>query len=679
MNMARALPSAGDSLVFVWWFRHVRGALAGEHGLYYSDYVFYPLTDIFLPGHISFPIAVVALGTPVALLLGEIAAFNACTALAFVLTALGTYRLVRYLGAARWASFIAGAVPAFAPFHYTSFVQGQLEAMSIQWFPFVFLYALKLKARPSRGCGLKLGIFVALVVLTSAYYVYVLFVFVALFVAWYRRELTRETFRAAGWTAATVAVLVLPLYLPILCHQLGGGRIRRFVEEFDFYAVDLLGFVLPASFHPLLGDLVGRVYHDHVMGTTESFLGLSVLGVTAWTLRRQRTSSIRFFGLVMLAFFVLSLGATLHVGRMRVMFSAERGFFGDQPNAAVRIRDGEVPAFLPGYLLHRYVPFFSVLRYPTRFQIPLVVAAAVLYGVGLTLLAERYRHGGLAVGVVALAVLGFEYLHPPTRLHRPTASPFYERLAREPGAFAILPVPIAPHAEYLYYQTVHGKKIMIGYMSVPVPAFIQLVRDDAFLYAASNADLPGKWWWGEPPPRRPLDAAAIEGAIDRLRRWDVRYVVYHRSLDPVRDPALPRLFEALARSGRAVYHDAEVVAVRPEDLRAYVGVAAGAPPGSAWSERLPHAGAVGPAGALSGSHDELAAQDRPALDARVAHGVQDAVDAGRGVVRDVLVRVAARHDPAVHPFDGGPDPRAVVRRPEDQQPARLQHPIELQE
>ena len=61
------LPAGGDNLVFVVVY-HLRGALSGNHGLFFSDFIYYPLNHVLLPAHISFPVAVIFMGLPFALL-----------------------------------------------------------------------------------------------------------------------------------------------------------------------------------------------------------------------------------------------------------------------------------------------------------------------------------------------------------------------------------------------------------------------------------------------------------------------------------------------------------------------------------------------------------------------------------------------------------------------------------
>lgn len=570
-HLLTQLPAGGDGLLSVWWTSHMRGAFLGLHGLNYSDYVFYPLNNVFLPSYTPISISVAIMGLPVSFLFDDVVAFNVCMYLSFVLTGWGTYLLVRYLTKNRWTSFVAGCVPAFAPYQYASFIQGHVDAISIQWFPFAVLFLLRLKDRPSHGNAVGLGVFLALIALTNAYFVFVLIVFLALFVLYFRSELfVKPMALPVASAVATAALLTLPFYLPLILYRLRTGGGGRAINEFDFNSSDLLSFFIPNSFHPLFAGLNQYLYYDSVMGTAHSYIGISVLLLAVWGLHKSRVSTVRFFGVVMIVFFILSLGSSLHIGRMRVDFSWNQGFFGVPPDTPID-SDGN-PVLLPFYYLHKYVPFFSMQRYPSRFQALFLVSTAVLYGVGLAGLVSKMamlRRQAVVAGTFFL-LLGFEFLHPPVTHYQPVMPPFYEALGRERGEFAILNLPIAPHAEYLYYQTVHGKRIMIGYMSVPVPEFMRFVQGEPFLYAASNAHLSGKWFWGNPlGPPPVLDEVEIDRTIGRLRDWNVKYLVYHPHLDPIRDETIPRFFEAMARAGRTLYNDESVIAIVPDDLRSY--------------------------------------------------------------------------------------------------------------
>lgn len=572
LHLQTQLPAGGDSLVFVWWFSHLRGALLGKHGLFYSDYIYYPLSHVFLPAHISFPIAIIFMGVPFAFLWGDIFAFNICAYLSFVLTSYGTYLLVRYLTKNKWASFIAGCIPAFAPYHYVSFVLGQMEAMSIQWFPFILLFCFKFKDQPSRKNALGLGVFMALLTLTSPYFVFVLIVFLIFFGLWFRKEiLSRSLLRRGSLAFLTSVVLASPYYIPILWHQLSARLGARNISEFDFYSSDLLSFFLPASFHPLFGSWVTQAYHELNISPINCYAGITVLLISSWALLSQRISITRFFGLLVVVFFILSLGSSLHIGRLRIHFGWDQGFLGVPPDTPLKWKGTTHPIVLPFYYLHKYVPFFSMLRYPTRFLTLLFLALAVLYGLGLSLWMQKLKSNFSAAlwGMAALALLGFDYLHPQAPLYHQPVSQFYRSLGQDPADFAILPIPVSPHSEYHYFQVFHGKKMMIGYMSMPVLDFYRLVLQNPFLHAATNEEIPGKWYWWKPPHETPLDEAEIERTVKKLAAWKVRYLVYHPQLDPIRDKTIPQFFVEMAGEGKAVYQDESVIVLRPEDLLSF--------------------------------------------------------------------------------------------------------------
>ena len=148
------------------------------------------------------------------------------------------------------------------------------------------------------------------------------------------------------------------------------------------------------------------------------------------------------------------------MGRLRIQFGWEQGFFGVPPDTPLNWRGETHPLLLPFYYCHKYVPFFSIQRYPTRFQILLSLALAVLYGFGLSQWMEKLRSkfSIFLVGITALALLGFEYMHPPAPLYRQSVSQFYKRLGQDPRDFAILPVPLSPIPSIIIFRFSMGRK-----------------------------------------------------------------------------------------------------------------------------------------------------------------------------------------------------------------------------
>ncbi len=141
---------------------------------------------------------------------------------------------------------------------------------------------------------------------------------------------------------------------------------------------------------------------------------------------------------------------------------------------------------VPGpFALVSQLPFFSGNRYPSRYSVMLMLAVAVLAGFGLVWLlawgrgrgrAGRRTDGPLAV-IAALfgGLFIFEHLATPLPLSDFRVPAIYQRLAQEPGDFAILELPtgwrngarVLGKADLLimmqqWWQTEHGKRRLGG-------------------------------------------------------------------------------------------------------------------------------------------------------------------------------------------------------------------------
>jgi hypothetical protein len=136
-------------------------------------------------------------------------------------------------------------------------------------------------------------------------------------------------------------------------------------------------------------------------------------------------------------------------------------------------------------LLHEQLPFFSMLRAPSRFGLLVTMAIAILGGAGLAGLERRLtgRTRRLVVGgVIALAVAQSS----PGGLSVTEIEPLplaYERLASLPRApVAEFPFWIAGserhrHTEYMLWSTYHWQPLINGYSDhIPAEMFADMQR-----------------------------------------------------------------------------------------------------------------------------------------------------------------------------------------------------------
>lgn len=278
--------------------------------------------------------------------------------------------------------------------------------------------------------------------------------FTAVYVAYTaiaRRSLVPALTAAA--IGAAWLVLALPLLVPTVAQIRSGVTQLPDLSAARTYSADLLNFVLPSPLHPWWGAWGERMQADFTAPPVEAavFLGFLPLALAALGLLWDRRRA-GLWALAAMVFCLLALGPVLHVnGRWR---------FGDS--------GWSVP--LPYAALQR-LPGLNVARVPLRFSVMLTLCLAVLAGLGLVQLARRFpRLGGgracLALAPVLLAGLLVEHLALPYQMERVQAPAFYRQLAGSPEAGTILEWPFSlRRARSNYYQTVHGRPIVGGYVA----------------------------------------------------------------------------------------------------------------------------------------------------------------------------------------------------------------------
>jgi hypothetical protein len=451
----------------------------------------------------------------------------------------------------------AGVVYAFASSKLFYAALGQFNIASSQWVPFGVLYLLRM-ARPGPWRErLHSAGFAALFLLAQAWaeltFASFLLLWMGLLLLWQlvrvgRRPSWRGWLHAAGgevWPFVVVAALFVAGMLPFLAAMLpdlraegdffgqGGGFA-------DVFSADLMGYLVPTRLHPLLGAWTATLPFPNDKGQ-HIFAGYTALALTAvglWWLCRWRATRAWgwLWGLSALLFWLLTLGPQ------------------------VRWAGQDLPIPGPFALVSR-LPFFSGNRYPSRYSVMLMLAAAVLVGAGLAWLwdAARRRNvqrrpAALVAAICAAFTLLFlaEHVATPLPLSDFRVPPIYERLAQEPGDFAVLELPtgwrngarVLGRSDVLimmqqWYQTAHGKRRLGGNTSRNPEYKFQYFTAAPLLgdlIALINAD-------------RPHLAAEIEARWDELaararalapivlRELGVRYVLVHVEKSP---PALLR-------------------------------------------------------------------------------------------------------------------------------------------
>jgi len=450
----------GDQFATMWFLQWAPHSVL--HGLnpFFSQYANHPYgvnlltnTSVLLLGWLA---------TPVTLLWGPIASFNALITLALPASATAGYFFARRFVAWWPAAFVAGLLYGFSPYEIAQSA-GHLNLTFVAIPPLMFLVLHELAVR-QRGRAVRWGIVLGLLA-TAQFFVSsevlastaVIGSIVLLATACFGRQAVRDHLRyfvtgAACAAGTAVVLLAYPLWFALK----GPGSIHGAIQLVpQGYRADLLGPVIPDSLQRLAPHHLAAVADRFANSITEngSYLGLTLLAVLAvgvvvcW----RGSVVVRVAAITGAAAFVISLGGGLVVK-------------GNPPGAATGLP-------LPERLFTELPVLSNTI--PVRYSLYMVLCASLLLALFLdrlhrTLLARRLhphrdparaRHDRRVVAVavpLVIAVVALVPLYPvaPMAGIAPVGTPAYftsPALSNIPeGSVALLypfPSSVTPNAQ----------------------------------------------------------------------------------------------------------------------------------------------------------------------------------------------------------------------------------------
>jgi hypothetical protein len=123
------------------------------------------------------------------------------------------------------------------------------------------------------------------------------------------------------------------------------------------------------------------------------------------------------------------------------------------------------------YALLSLLPGFNVMRTPGRFMMVGSAGFALAAACGFAALIARWPRRARLVTAVTIALIAIEcWPRPWTMRALPPVPAFYDTLARDPEHFAVVDLPSGrwstyAASAYMYYQVVHRKPMLWGYLS----------------------------------------------------------------------------------------------------------------------------------------------------------------------------------------------------------------------
>jgi hypothetical protein len=491
------------------------------------------------------------------LFMGVVPIYNLLTLATFVLGAFTAYLLLVHLTGCRKSGFIAGLVFSFTSFHFNHV--SRLHMASIEGLPLFVLAFLRLCESPTYWRAAQAAALYVVNSLMTWYAMVYLFLWGS--VAWAAAgvRLVRSG-RLGLWfrlTAVFTVVALLgigPCLGPAVREVMAGGHSMELHQSRNFSADLAALFFLPRG-HALAGAYFEPLYRKLVTHLTEQEVFLGYVPVLLALVAVLRVRDSRRWAVGLVGFLILALGPHPQV-------------FGV-----------EYPSVTLPYAYLSRLPFLNAMRAPTRCLEMVSLFLAILAGIGSdtlfrglsrTRLAGSLTPGALtgALGVVLAAGILLEQLRPPLAFPMTPAQaevhPLYRMLQNEPDSAVVLDLPL-PGLFYpnpMYYQTVHHKRMVGGYVARPSAAMWQGVADSPILtYLAALPGYKGRSTFGfsgsgelrtadsTKPPDQELPAVPF--SADEFRRLlilrRIRFVVVHKVCYPPR--SLARLRQILRGTG----------------------------------------------------------------------------------------------------------------------------------
>ncbi len=552
----RALPGCCDATQQAWAYWWTRYALL-ELGRwpFQTSYLFHPLH--LGPGALLTLVSYqTLLSLPLQGLFGLTMAINSLILLSLVAAALAAYLLIRSETGHPVAAFVGSLMFAFAPPVFARLAYGHYATIAVWPMPLaLWLWRAALRrptVRTALGAGALLGLQAGISPYQGGYLLLAMGV-LGLAPVWTAPSPwagVRLFGRQGLWAGLAALVVLAPLLGGLWSDYRAGNLPPVPLSHAVSFAPDLLAYGVPSPLHPHLGRLFADLHRQ--IGTADLVrvvfpgylaLGLGLAGVIVGG-RPERWPWVWGLGVL----FLVSLGPLLRVGGQ----------------TAFSLSDVQFTIPLP-FLLLSQVPLLGQGRVTANACFAVSLCLAVLSGFALRRLFDRVGRPLLVWALGGLLALGvvYEGLARPLGLTGLTVPAFYAQLAREPGEFALLEVPLGwrdgrqgygeVRGEVLYYATVHHKPLVNGYVA--------RAPDWAFAFFRSQAALA----FLVDPRRPPAGAAGGRDQVqETLRALGVRYVVVQ---DHPERAAVEAYLERVVGL-RPVYRDGQVTAYRVADGRA---------------------------------------------------------------------------------------------------------------
>lgn len=392
--------------------------------------------------------------------LSKYLAYNILFFSSFVLSGIGVYLLALYFTKNKYASFLAGMIFAFSPFHFYQSTVVNLGTMHQEWIPFLVLFLFKFFEKLELKYFLTVSFFAFLIAMNEHQMLAFSVLFIlAIFI--YKILLDRTLLKNKKLWIYIITSLIL---LVILAFSLFGSMLKVATSDNNFlnagenaankYSIKVLDPIVPPIFHslwPRASESLQRV----LLGDTNRgsyFIGFFVLAILLfflWGLRKRRVTEmgdatyrndILFWSISTFLFYLFSLGKSVSLGTFTL--------------------------YLPYYLIYTFLPFYENIRTTGRIFVFALLGLSILFAYGFVQLLKIYSKRKWILVSISGAIILLEFWVSPIKLMTVSYSSFYDTIGQENEEYRLIEIPGATDYEFasynLFLNTIGKKSVLNG-------------------------------------------------------------------------------------------------------------------------------------------------------------------------------------------------------------------------
>jgi len=444
----------GDAHQYYWNIFNLEEQIHQFKNPFYSNYIFAP-EGTSMVMHTYTPI----LGLFSLVIDNNILALNIFLFLNFILSAIGAYLLCYKYNSNPILSISAGIVYAFCPYKILHLIE-HYHLLFTAAVPFFILSFLKAFEFYKGGFFPKvinkkyvLYCFVLGVILfLSDYYATFSILYFCLFYALYYKFVAGINYRSLKFWVITIAILVV---CHILLHQFKVHGVNN--KGALWWSGDLWGYIIPHFnsqwlYNDRFAQIEKAIYHYPGSVEYSMFLGYSVLLLLVvfivWLFNHSLTEGLKPIAFLALVFFLMTVPDLKFGGKS--LFNLPLSFF-------------------------HYIPFFNNIRSPTR-MLPMVALCFMPLGLYvISSLISRRPQLNYVIGFVLIMLLVIEYKPVNYPIVKVSAVPEVINKLKIMPSGNLLYIPFGVRDGFieqgkfqtkkLWYQTIHGKPLIDGYIS----------------------------------------------------------------------------------------------------------------------------------------------------------------------------------------------------------------------